>query len=81
MGMSSPRRSVGTLHGLDVEVAVLLARGFPVAENHARSHRMAPLQVGVVEALDVPRLPVEAQLLLHGVHQPVGIAPVFHRCH
>lgn len=35
---------------------------------------MSPLQVGVVETLDMPRLPVEAQLFLQGIHQPVGIA-------
>ena len=34
---------------------------------------MSALQVGVVEAFDVPRLSVEAQLLLNGIHQPLGI--------
>lgn len=54
---------VGALHGLDVEMAVVLARGFSVAEHHARGYRMGPLQIGVVEAFDVPRLAVEAQFL------------------
>ena len=54
-------------------MAVLLAGGFSIPEHHARSHRMSALQVGVVEAFDVPRLSVEAQLLLNGIHQPLGI--------
>lgn len=35
---------------------------------------MGPLQIGVVETFDVPRLSVETQLLLQGVQQPFGIA-------
>ena len=35
---------------------------------------MGPLQIGVVEAFDVPRLAVEAQFLLQGIHQPLGIS-------
>ena len=65
---------VGALHGLDVEMTILLACGFSVAEHHARVYRMGPLQIGVVEAFDVPRLAVEAQFLLQGIHQPLGIS-------
>lgn len=65
---------VGPLDRLDVEVAVLLARGTAVAEDDARGDGVRPLQVGVVEALDVARRPVEEQLLLEGIHQPLGMA-------
>ena len=65
---------VGSDDGLDVEMAVLLARGAAVAEDHARGDGVRSLQVRVVETLDVARLPRQPQLLLHGVHQPFGMA-------
>ena len=60
-------------HGFDVEVAVLLARRLSVAEDHARGDGMGPLQVRIVEALDMAGRPVETQRLLQGVHQPLGM--------
>ena len=65
---------VGPLDGLDVEMAVLLAGGLAVAEDDARRDGMGPLQIGIVETLDMARLPVEMQFFLHGVHQTVGVA-------
>ena len=65
---------VGSDDGLDVEMAVLLARGAAVAEDHARGDGVRSLQVRVVETFDVARLPRQPQLLLHGVHQPFGMA-------
>ena len=39
-----------------------------------REGRVRSLQVRVVETLDVARLPRQPQRLLHGVHQPFGMA-------
>ncbi len=68
------REVVGPHHRLDIEVAILLARGLAVAEHDARRHGVRALEVRVVEALDVTRLPVEAQFAAHGLHQPLGVA-------
>ncbi len=64
---------IGSDDGLDIEMTVLPARRLAVAEYHAGGDRMGPLQVGVVEALDVAGRSVEMQLLLHGGHQPFGM--------
>ena len=47
---------VNALHTLDVEVAVLLARGLAIAEYDTRRYGICALQVGVVEALDMAGL-------------------------
>ena len=62
---------VGALHGLDIEMAVLLARGLAVTEDDARRHGIRALKVRVVETLDVARLPIEVQRLAQRLHQPL----------
>ena len=71
--LSHRGKIVGALNGLDVEVAILLARGFAVAENDTRSNRIGALVVGVVEALDVARLAVKMEFAHHCRHQPICV--------
>ena len=58
-------------------MAVVALAGLAVAEDDAAGHGVRALDVGVVEALDVAWLDVEAEVLLHALHDaphaPVGV--------
>ena len=55
-------------------MAVIALVGLAIAETDHGRHRMIALNVGVVETLDVARLLLHAQVLLHLLHDARHVA-------
>ena len=62
------REVVGPHHCLDIEMPVVPLRRGPVPEHHARRHRIGPLDIGVVETLDMHRRHIHAEVLAQILH-------------
>ena len=50
-------------------MAIVALRRFAVAEHHTAGHRIRALNIRVVEALNVARLHLEAEIALHPLHE------------